>query len=202
MRLLKEVIPLDILFALLYFLIIDGKCTSDIVNSSVIGGTLGSICLFCMTYVFKMKLNWRYHNWRYLLIYIMSDLTTNANFRNIFTWVHRGYYQAVRTISTFNFTHINIHSPTFPQREKFVCLFFFFAVLFFTYFVWKRENIDHEELYIWTRFTQCSEAASSLEVFYRKSIPKNLANFTEKHLYQSLFFDLIKLQTWGKTWKM
>ena len=84
-----------------------------------------------------------------------------------------------------------------------ICLFvFFFAVLFFTYFVWKRENIDHEELYIWTLFTQCSEAASSLEVFYRKSIPKNLANFTEKHLYQSLFFDLIKLQTWGKTWKM
>ena len=126
LRLLKEVIPLDILFVLLYFLIIDGKCTSDIVNSSVIGGTLGSICLFCMTYVFKMKLNWRYHNWRYHLIYIMSDLTTNANFRNIFTWFCRGYYKAV---------------------------LFFFAVLFFTYFVWKRENIDHEKLYIWTLFT-------------------------------------------------
>ena len=166
LRLLKEVIPLDILFVLLYFLIIDGKCTSDIVNSSVIGGTLGSICLFCMTYVFKMKLNWRYHNWRYHLIYIMSDLTTNANFRNIFTWFCRGYYKPVRTISTFNFTHIFSNIST---AWKF--FFFFFAVLFFTYFVWKRENIDHEKLYIWTLFTQCSERAHckcSIEKLYLK----------------------------------
>ena len=201
MRLLKEVIPLDILFAFLYFLIIDGKCTSDIVNSSVIGGTLESICLFCMTYVFKMKLNWRYHNWRYLLIYIMSDLTTNATFRNIFTWVYRRYYKAVRTISTFNFTHINIHSPTFPQREKLVFFVVVFWGSFFHLFCLKTGKYrPWKTLHLNSFHTMFG--SSSLEVFYRKSIPKNFENFTEKHLYQSLFFDLIKLQTWGKTWKM
>ena len=63
-------------------------------------------------------------------------------------------------------------------------------VRFSPYSVWVRENTDQKQLRIWTLFTQWKSYFRNImlrmQEFSPKTALKNLANFTPKHLCQSL----------------